>query len=66
MASVREFEDNTRMDNSDELQDIPPMIPDRDDVDSHLSNRRSQKDEIVRPNYYAERVTVSTLPVRVG
>ena len=65
MASVREFEDNTYMDNSDELKDIPPMIPDRDDVDSHLSNRRSQKDEIVRPNYYAERVTVSTLPVRV-
>ena len=48
------------MDNSDELKDIPPMIPDRDDVDSHLSNRRPQKDEIVRPNYYAERVTVST------
>ena len=53
------------MDHKDELKDIPPMIPDRDDVDSHLSNRRSQKDEIVRPSYYAERVTVSTWPVRV-
>ena len=37
------------MDNSDELKDIPPMIPDRDDVDSHLSNRRSQKDEMCAP-----------------
>lgn len=53
------------MDRSDELQDIPPMIPDRDDVDSHLSNRRSQKDEIVRPSYYTERVTVSSWPVRI-
>ena len=53
------------LEKSDELQDIPPMIPDRDDLDSHLSNRRSQKDEIVRPSYHAERVTVSTLPVRV-
>ncbi len=53
------------MAHKDELKDIPPMIPDRDDVDSHLGNRRSQKDEIVRPSYYAERVTVSTWPVRI-
>ena len=54
------------LEESDELQDIPSMIPDRDDVDSHLSNRRSQRDEIVRSNYYTERVTVSTWPVRIA
>jgi len=53
------------LDKSDELQNIPPMIPDRDDVDSHLNNRRSQKDEIVRPSYYTERTSVSTWPVRI-
>ena len=53
------------MDKSDDLHDIPPMIPDRDDVDSHLSTRRSQKEEIVRPSYYTEKVKVSTWPVRI-
>ena len=53
------------MDKSDDLHDIPPMIPDRDDVDSHLSTRRSQKEEIVRPSYYTEKVKVSSWPVRI-
>ncbi len=53
------------MKENDELGNIPPMIPDRDDVDSHLSNKRAQGQDIVRSSYYAKKVTVSTWPVRV-
>ncbi|MBT3531366.1 MAG: hypothetical protein HOF74_09205 [Gammaproteobacteria bacterium] len=53
------------MTDNEELHNIPPMVPDRDDVDSHLSNRKSQGQEIVRPSYYAEKVKVSTWPVRI-
>lgn len=48
----------------DDLGKLPPMVPDRDDVDSHISNRRGQDNDIVRPGYYAEKVKVSTWPVR--
>lgn len=53
------------MDDNDELKNIPPMVPDRDDVDSHISNKRSQSQEIVRPSYYTQKVKVSTWPVRI-
>jgi chromosome segregation ATPase len=53
------------MNNNEELHNIPPMVPDRDDVDSHITNRRSQGQDIVRPSYYAEKVRVSTWPVRI-
>jgi chromosome segregation ATPase len=53
------------MSDNDDLSNIPPMVPDRDDVDTHLSNRRSQAQEIVRPSYSAVTVKVSTWPVRV-
>lgn len=53
------------MNDQDDLQDIPPMVPERDDVDSHLSNKKSQSQEIVRPSYYTEKVKVSTWPVRI-
>ncbi len=53
------------MKENDDLGKIPPMVPDRDDVDSHLSNRRAQGQDIVRPGYYAEKVKVSTWPVRI-
>lgn len=53
------------MKEKNELGNIPPMVPDRDDVDSHLSNRRAQGNDIVRPAYYAEKVKVSTWPVRI-
>ena len=53
------------MDENDDLKDIPPMVPDRDDVDSHISNKRSQNQEIVRPSYYTQKVKVSTWPVRI-
>ena len=53
------------MRDNDDLKNIPPMVPDRDDVDSHLSNRRSQSQEIVRGGYRAEKVRVSTWPVRI-
>ena len=49
----------------DDLQDIPPMVPERDDVDTHLTNKKAQGQEIVRPSYYSERITVSTWPVRI-
>tara|TARA_B110000858_G_scaffold179560_1_gene216325 strand:- start:201 stop:998 length:798 start_codon:yes stop_codon:yes gene_type:complete len=51
-------------DNHD-LGNIPPIIPDRDDVDTHRSNKRAQGQDIVRPGYYAEKVKVSTWPVRI-
>ena len=53
------------MSDPDELTDIPAMVPDRDDVDTHLSNKRSQGQEIVRPSYYTQAVKVSTWPMRV-
>ncbi len=53
------------MKENDELDNIPPMVPDRDDVDSYRNNKRAQGKEIVRPGYYAEKVKVSTWPVRI-
>ncbi len=41
------------------------MVPERDDVDIHLSNKKAQSQEIVRPNYYTQKVKVSTWPVRI-
>ena len=48
-----------------DLNDIPPMIPEKDDVASHITNKKAQSQEIVRPNYYTEKVKVSSWPVRV-
>ena len=48
-----------------DLKDIPPMIPEKDDVASHITNKKAQSQEIVRPNYYTEKVKVSSWPVRV-
>ncbi|PCI81916.1 MAG: hypothetical protein COB20_01260, partial [SAR86 cluster bacterium] len=48
-----------------DLGNIPPIVPDRDDVDTHRSNKRAQGQDIVRPGYYAEKVKVSTWPVRI-
>lgn len=53
------------MNDNDELTNIPPMVPDRDDVDSYLSNRKSQKQDIVQSSYYTQQVKVSTWPVRI-
>ena len=53
------------MNNNDDLNDIPPLIPEREDVASHLSDKRAQSQEIVRPGYYKEKVKVSSWPVRV-
>lgn len=54
------------MENSDDLGSIPPIVPDRDDVDTHLSNKRAQRQDIVRPGYYAEKGEVSMWPVRIA
>ncbi len=53
------------MNDQDDLHDIPPMVPERDDVDTHLSNKKAQDQEIVRPSYYTQKVKVSTWPVRI-
>lgn len=53
------------MNEDDELSNIPPMVPDRDDVTSHLSNKKAQSQDIVRPAYYTENVKVSTWSVRI-
>jgi len=53
------------MTDSHDLGNIPPIVPDRDDVDTHRSNKRAQGQDIVRPGYYAEKVKVSTWPVRI-
>ena len=47
------------MRDNDDLTDIPPLVPDRDDVNTHRSNKRAQSREIVRP-------TRSTTTVRGG
>jgi chromosome segregation ATPase len=53
------------MRDNEDLSNIPPMVPDRDDVDTHLSNRRSQDQDIVGPSFSAVKVKVSTWPVRI-
>lgn len=53
------------MKDKDELRNIPPLVPDRDDVASHLSNKRSGSQDIVRSRYKTEKVKVSTWPVRI-
>lgn len=52
------------MRDNDELKNIPPMVPDRDDVSTHASTRKSQEQEIVRPSYYARTVMSSSWQVR--
>lgn len=49
----------------DDLSNIPPMIPDQDEVHSRQQARRQQGHDIVTPRYYTEKVKVSTWPVRV-
>ncbi len=53
------------MADNEELSNIPPMVPDRDDVDSHITNKRAQSQDIVRPSYYTQKIKVSTWPVRI-
>lgn len=53
------------MRDNDELHDIPPMVPDRDDVDTHANSKRARNQEIVRPAYQTKSVKVSTWPVRI-
>lgn len=53
------------MKEKDELSNIPPLVPDRDDLVSHLSNKRSSQQDIVRSGYRAKTVKVSTWPVRI-
>jgi chromosome segregation ATPase len=56
------------MRDDDELDDnIPPMVPERDDVSTHVSNKRARQQEIVRPGpgYYSKSVKVSSWPVRI-
>jgi len=38
------------MRDNDDLTNIPPLVPDRDDVNSHHNTRRAQSRDIVRPN----------------
>lgn len=37
------------MRDNDDLGRLPPMVPERDDVDSHLNTRRAQSQDIVMP-----------------
>ncbi len=53
------------MRDSDDLTDIPSIVPTRDDVASHNQSRRGQSREIVRPSYELARQKVSTWPVRI-
>ena len=51
------------MRDSDDLTDIPPIVPSRDDVTTHEESRRGQGQEIVRPTLATQKV--STWPVRI-
>lgn len=53
------------MRDSDDLTDIPPIVPTRDDVATHRQARRGQAQDIVRPAYRVETEKVSTWPVRI-
>lgn len=53
------------MRDKDDLHDIPPLVPDRDDVDSHISNKRAQGQQIVRPTTQSRSAPGSSWPVRV-
>jgi len=53
------------MNEKDDLNKLPPLVPDRDDLASHLSNKRSAQQDIVRSRYKVEKVKVSTWPVRI-
>ncbi|MCB1672620.1 MAG: hypothetical protein R3F41_03705 [Gammaproteobacteria bacterium] len=53
------------MRDSDDLNDIPPIVPSRDDVTTHQQSRLGQSREIVRPAYAVEKRKVSTWPVRI-
>ena len=51
------------MRDTEELTDIPPIVPSRDDVDTYQQSRRGQSREIVRPTMAKQKV--STWPVRI-
>ncbi len=54
------------MRDKDDLHDIPPLVPDRDDVDSHISGKRSRSQQIVRPaNSSRAGTATSSWPIRV-
>ena len=54
------------MGENDDINEIPSMVPDRDDRDTHHSNRRAREQEISPPGYYRARVErASTWPVRI-
>lgn len=53
------------MRDKDELSNIPPMVPDRDDVDSYMTSKRAQGREIVRPTHQASSARGSSWPVRI-
>lgn len=54
------------MNQDDDMNEIPSMVPDRDHMDTHLGNRRAKEQEIAPPGYYRARVErASTWPVRI-
>jgi len=54
------------MSESDDLHEIPSMVPDRDHVDSHRGNQRAKEQQIAPPGAYRGRIErVSTWPVRI-
>lgn len=54
------------MNEPDDLNEIPSMVPDRDHVDTHRGNQRAREQEIAASGYYRARVErASTWPVRI-
>ncbi|MEX2469966.1 MAG: hypothetical protein WD396_09440 [Pseudohongiellaceae bacterium] len=54
------------MRDNDDLNDIPPLVPDSDDVNTHRSNKRAQGREIVRPAHHGARTAHGARTVRAG
>ncbi len=48
---------------NDDFDDIPPLVPPRDEVVSRQNKQRQQ--DVVRPGQYSEKLRVSTWPVRI-
>jgi len=54
------------MNQEDDLNEVPSMVPDRDHVDTHRGNRRAKEQEIAPRDYRRGSVErVSTWPVRI-
>ncbi len=54
------------MSEPDDFTDIPPLVPDRDDLDTHKKDKIAQSQDIVRPSQYTQLGRSSSWPMRLA